>query len=185
MTTIRPRSPIPLSLSLCAVALFAASCGESDAPGNTPSASPAMQKYVLQEDPGDALSVVEAKKTEAGTQVVVAGRVDQITKGAALFRLMDKALHYCGEVRPEGCKTPWDYCCETPETQKANRLLVEVRDANGQPIAADTLPELRLLDHVEVKGTLQHDAQGNPVLVADGWFRVERPQLVDGLNWPQ
>ena len=49
---------------------------------------------------------------------------------------------------------------------------------------ADALPGLRLLDRIAVKGKLVHDAHGNATILADGWFRRDRPPLRDGLRWP-
>lgn len=178
-----------LTLSLIPIVPFAASCGGSDTPAteNGAGAPPAaMQQYVLQADPGESIGVVAARQREAGTQMVVAGRIARIGKGAAVFWLMDKQLPYCGEVRSEDtCKTPWDYCCETPDTYRANSLLVEIRDQGGQPVPTPSLPGLRLLDHVEVTGTIEKDEQGNPVLLAAGYFRVARPELPDDVRWPQ
>ena len=62
---------------------------------------------------------------------------------------------------------------------------LEFRDGKGEPIENDG-KELRLLDLVVVKGTLEKTESGGLLIVAkDGWFRAERPKLPDGLKWPQ
>lgn len=185
--TFRSRRFSRSVLPLLAVAFAAAgtSCGPAESEGSAPPAAPELQRYVLHERPAAGRSVLEAKQAEPGTKLVVEGRVARIVKGFGVFTLVGKELPYCGETNKEdGCKTPWDYCCETSETITKQSLGVEVRDANGQPIAAATLPELRLLDHVAVAGTMTQDEHGNRVLLADGWFRIERPDLPADVRWP-
>ena len=46
------------------------------------------------------------------------------------------------------------------------------------------MPGTRLCDLVKVTGELVVDDNGNPVLVADGLFQVERPELPDYVKWP-
>lgn len=62
---------------------------------------------------------------------------------------------------------------------------VQARGADGKLLQAASLPGLRLLDLVVVKGKVEKDAQGNVAVVTTGWFSRERPQLPDGLEWPQ
>jgi hypothetical protein len=168
-----------------------AACGggsnQSVAPApSAPPADAALQKVVLAADPGPALAVTAAKAKGAAEQVVVTGRVASVVKGFAVFTLMDEALEYCGQVNKEdGCKTPWDYCCDTQQKRTEHSLLVEFRDAKGQPIGTPSLPDTRLLDLLKVRGKLQNDDNGNLVLVADGMFRVQRPELPADVNWPK
>ena len=53
------------------------------------------------------------------------------------------------------------------------------------PLATPSLPNTRLLDHVKVTGELTKDEYGNLVLLADGIYRIERPNLPDYVKWPQ
>jgi hypothetical protein len=179
---------VKLSLVLSAPFLvLAAACG-GDAPKSPPPAqppAPALAKLALASKPNGAVAVVEAKKAGAADACVVSGRVANLVPGFAVFTLMDLSLPYCGEKNKEdGCKTPWDYCCDSADTRTANSLLVEVRDANGKPIAG-SLGDLRLLDAVTVAGKLTKDEHGNHVLLATGWFRDARPELPANLRWPQ
>ena len=163
-------------------------CGADAATGGPPSvaASPAMMKYVLAKDPGDAEGVKAAKTAGVVERVTVLGRIGRrIEKGFAMFTLVDTELPYCGEKNKEDkCTTPWDYCCEEDKIP-AYSLLVEVRGADGKPIATPALPDMRLLDLVKVTGKLVTDEHGNLSLLADGLFRVQRPKVRDGLLWPQ
>ncbi|HEU4418510.1 MAG TPA: hypothetical protein VFT55_06195 [Planctomycetota bacterium] len=173
------------SLSLL---LLLGACG-ADAASGPPAAAadPAVAKLVLGKDPGDAKSVKAAKAAGATERAVVFGRIGmRIEPGLAMFTLVDTELPYCGEKNTgDNCKTPWDYCCENKDTILANSLLVEVRGADGKPIATPALPELRLLDAVKVTGKLITDDHGNLALLADGLFRVQRPKVPDDLRWPQ
>lgn len=167
--------------------LILAACG-AKAPGipTPPPAAPALAAFVLAADPGEALDVVAAKLGGPAAKVTVQGRLAEITRGVAAFRLVDFELPYCGEkAKEDTCKTPWDYCCEDSKTIVANTMVVELRDAAGKPIASPSLPDLRLLDAVKVTGELVKDEMGNFTLLAKGYFRSARPQLPDGLNWPQ
>ena len=124
-----------------------AACGsESKTPEAKPPA-PAVAAAVLAADPGAALSVDKAKAGGPKDTVVVTGRIAKVVPRFAVMTLMDTSLPYCGEKSTEDdCRTPWDYCCESADTQRANSLLVEVRDANGKPIATESLPDMRLLE---------------------------------------
>jgi hypothetical protein len=129
--------------------------------------------------------VSDAKKAGAADARSVSGRIANVVPGFAVFTLMDSSLPYCGEKNKEdGCKTPWDYCCESAETRTSNSLLVEVRDTKGKPITG-SLGDLRLLDAVTVVGKLTKDEHGNDVLLATGWHRDARPELPANLRWPQ
>lgn len=177
-------------LSFCVVLSCLAACGGgakgAGGPSPSPSAEASLQKLVLAADPGPALAVTAAKAKGAADQVVVTGRVASVVKGFVVFTLMDQALEYCGQVNKEDkCETPWDYCCDSQEKRTEHSLLVEFRDGKGQPIAAPSLPDTRLLDLLKVRGKLQNDENGNLVLVADGMFRVQRPELPAYVKWPQ
>jgi len=165
---------IPAAL---AMALLAA-CGGEKAPaggGAAPGASDALKGFTLAADPGDAVSVKEAREKEG--DAVVVGRVQEIVKGYASFRLVDAALQYCGQdpASDDDCETPWDFCCIPKDELAANMILVEAQGTDGRPVASAAIPDLRLLDLVAVKGKLQHDEHGNVTLLAKGWYRRERP----------
>ena len=173
-------------LSLSVLAALAACGAEGRATPAKDTGPDAGATFALATDPGQAVTVVAAKERGAGdATLVVQGRIESLTKGFAILKLMDTALKYCGEVHAEGCKTPWDFCCDTPEVRREHRLLVEFHGPDGRPVETRGLPDTRLLDLVKVRGRLTENAQGSLVLVADGYWQVERPTLPDGLNWPE
>jgi hypothetical protein len=181
------RSAPFLSAAFAALALLASCSGGSPAAGSPPAAPtpPEVARLQLAAKPAGAVSVVEAKKAGPGERVVT-GRIANVVRGFAVLTLIDTSLPYCGEKNKEDdCKTPWDYCCETAETRSAHSIVVEARGADGKPLRAQSLPELRLLDVVTATGRLQVDEHGNHVLVATGWHRDARPELPAGLRWPE
>jgi hypothetical protein len=62
---------------------------------------------------------------------------------------------------------------------------VQARGSDGKLMPAGSLPGLRLLDLVVVKGKVEKDAQGNVAVITTGWFSRERPTLPDDLHWPE
>ncbi|MDH3592259.1 MAG: hypothetical protein OER88_10295 [Planctomycetota bacterium] len=177
---------------LIVIALVAAGCGEkqekkADAPAvQPPAVHPAVAKLTLTTDPGDAMPVVDAKKTAARDEVVVVGRIDNIVKGFATFNIVDESLDYCnsGDDPMENCPTPWDYCCTNPDHKSAGTMTIEARGDDGA-VLKSTLPGLRLLDLIVVRGKLVKDEHGNVTVRATGWFRRDRPELKGELRWPE
>ncbi len=178
-------------LPLCLCAAFAA-CGKDDA--SKPSAAPAggaseaTSKYAMPADPKDAISVLEAKKTAAAAaskkDVVVVGRIKDMTPGFAAFTLTDLSLKYCGEGEggDDRCETPWDYCCEDPKDISAATIAVAVKE-KGEVVALPKIPELRNADLVAVAGTLTKD-KDDIVLEATGWHRRDRPKFGPNVKFP-
>jgi hypothetical protein len=174
-----------LTLTLLALLPFHTACSKAD---NGPAAVPASaeaQKLLLTADPGAALAVAKVKADGPTDEVTVEGRLYKITKGYAAMRIMDLTMDYCGEIKTEGCPTPWDYCCDTKGDIAAGSLLVEARNADGKPLKTPALPNLRLLDKVKVTGKLIKDDHGNLVLLASGMFRSDRPTVPDFVKWPE
>jgi len=179
---------IPKRFLFLSVLTLLAACGGEQPGGQhpAPKAGDPSAALALAADPGEAVSVLDAKEKGPGdATIVVQGRVYDLTKGWAILKLMDTELKYCGEVHAEGCKTPWDYCCDTPEAHREHELLVEFRGDNGKPIKTDALPKTRLLDLMKIRGKMTKDEHGSLVLLADGLWQVERPELPEGLDWPE
>jgi hypothetical protein len=170
---------------LLSTALVLGGCGGDNA--NTPSADTpgAPASLLLADDVGDAVGIIDAKAGEAGAEIAVVGRVQEINRdGYAVFYLVDDSIDYCGRGEEDcGCKTPWDYCCDEQQMREA-RMPVELRGPGGMPVKSSELG-LRLLDLVAVKGTLEKTDEGGLVLLAkDGWYRRERPTIPEGVKWP-
>ncbi len=158
-----PRTRMFARLCLAALPDALLSCGESGpAPsassGATPAPTDAGSTWLLAWSPQGATSVTDAKASaQEGDTVVIRGRIggrrDPITGGSPVFTIVDLELPYCGQEVADGCGTPWDYCCETPDTISANSATVQVIDGAGSPIGDDlTSQGLSALDEVVVVG---------------------------------
>ena len=137
-------------------AILAAGCGKSEtvvietesAKGGTEAAPAAAEALpaglLLDAAPEGAKSLEEVKKSaREGDSVVLRGRVggalDPFVKGRAMMTVADAGLVPCSEMEmgEDGCITPWDYCCEAPESLKAKVATIEVDGADGRPLKAD------------------------------------------------
>jgi len=108
----------------------------SAAPGDTT----LPDTLFLTEAPTEVASLLEARQSAAvGDEVAFAarigGRVDPFTKQAAVFLVADRAVPTCVDKHgPDGCPTPWDYCCEPKDNLLANLATVQIVDADGRPL---------------------------------------------------
>lgn len=127
--------------------LLAATLSACERAGQTPGAttqrstagapSPA---WVLAQMPADPVGVAELKPTaKEGDHVVVRGRIggraEPMAEGSPVLVIMDSSLPSCADNPEDACRTPWDYCCETPEAITANNATVQVVDASGAPVS--------------------------------------------------
>ena len=123
-------------------------------------------------EPAEAKSVGALRVgVESGTDVVVMGRVRDISERSA-FTLADMALVSCAAMEdPDHCLTPWDYCCEDPEALQLGTLMVEFTE-NGTPVkeTARGFHGLDNLSEVVVTGKLSIDDLGNMSVAASTVF---------------
>ncbi|MAY74694.1 MAG: hypothetical protein CMJ31_08300 [Phycisphaerae bacterium] len=161
-----------------------ASCGESDSgvPASSVSAatSPTEVPWLLTAEPADeAQSVTEAKASAKEGDVViirarVGGRAEPMSEGSPVFTVMDLAVPSCADMEEDHCATPWDYCCETPESIKANAATVQVVNADGtasttSPMAGGVHP----LDEVIIVGAVGPRPTADVLTIrATGVYRV-------------
>lgn len=119
-------------------------------------------ELMLAAEPEGAKSVGEVRKSaKEGAEVVVVGRVggrkDPFVAGRAILMLADAAVKACGERGCEdGCKTPWDFCCEPSESLSANTLTVQVVDEEGKPLKYELrgVAGIKPLSEVVIRGTV-------------------------------
>ena len=169
------RSTILAFAFLTIASLILTGC-ENDASTAQNTAEPTSPTWVLTSAPEGALGVTEAKASAAeGEQIVFRGRIggrkEPLSAESPVFIVMDLAIPHCGE---DTCRTPWDYCCETPETKTTNSATVQIVDARGQPITeSPTAQGLTALDEVIVVGIVAARPSENVLTVkATGIYRV-------------
>jgi hypothetical protein len=93
--------------------------------------------FFVETAPADPKGIVELKKgVKAGDSVVmhgrIAGREDPFTAGRASFMMTDMTLPVC----EDGCKTPWDHCCDDAKEIAANAATAQLVDEKGEVIKA-------------------------------------------------
>ncbi len=152
------------SISALALAIFLfVGCGGGDdnAASNNAGASSANTDWMLASMPDDAQPVAELKKTakEGDTVAIrgrIGGRMDPMSKDSAVFVIMDPAIPSCADMAiPDHCPTPWDYCCEKPDSKIANSATIQLVDESGSPREIDLQSfGLKPLDEVVVVGTV-------------------------------
>ena len=170
---------IHLALLSALSAVFLSGCGKSEEAPVEPSASgsadvgnPAREALLAERPVGTVALATALNAGLEGVEVTVEGRVggtlDPITDGFAAFVLADEAIWFCDEGEDDHCPTPWDACCENPETVKSLRILVQFPDEEGYPLRGHLLKELGLAPNqtVAVTGQMATDAQGNRLLNA-------------------
>jgi len=161
-----------LGLVVGAIAAGVAGCSEESSPEQSAPAGE-VSSWLLMHEPEGAVGVVEAKASaQEGDSVVIRGRIggraEPLTPGSPVFTMMDLGVAHCGANPEDGCETPWDYCCETPDSIVSNGATVQVTGVEG-----GTLEGLSPLDEVVVVGTVgPRPAPAVLTIVATGVHRV-------------
>lgn len=146
--------------ALTAVLILLTGCGGSESDSNTSASAdavttPTNASWVLASAPEGAVSVSEAKAgAKEGDEIVIHGRIggrrNPMDASSPVFTIVDLGLEYCGQTHDDGCRTPWDYCCETPETITSNSATVQIV-SDG---TIDLTSALEPLDEVILRGTV-------------------------------
>lgn len=137
MTMMTP----PRCLALAACGLIAC-CGKPEsvaAPepdGAPPSARLGEVLAATPEGEPGAIHLVRMT-AQPGDPVTVRGRVmgnaSPFVEGRAAFILGDpEVLTSCDEIPGDGCESPWDACCDSPEDKLRGTATIQVIDAGGQ-----------------------------------------------------
>jgi hypothetical protein len=180
-----------MSLAISALVLLIGlnGCGEGEkaAPAAAPPpavAGPTLPPgTVLTQAPADAKDVsVLKKEAKEGDEVVIRGQVGgdkaPIVNMRAIMSIVDMKLPACNLKPGDDCATPWDFCCETAESLKANSATIQFTGDNGRPLMTDlrTVNGLGCLSVVVVKGKVMKREKDNLIINASGIY-VEKPSL--------
>lgn len=167
------------SLLLSSAVLALIGCGSSSTSSEVAQVTPVSidgSKFILADEPEDAVGVIEARESaEDGAPVVVVGRIggsaNPWIKGRAAFLLLDASMSVVAEGEdsggPELCTGD---CCASERA--GCTTLVKVVDADGKLVAADSRHLLGVAenDFVVVRGKVNKDESGNIIVLADGVF---------------
>jgi len=133
-----------MSVAVCAVALSLTlamtGCGSESGPTPTAGGDPDQPRWLLDAAPEQVVSVTEAKAAlQPGDTVAmrarVGGRMEPMSEDGSVFTVMDASVLSCADMGDDDhCATPWDYCCETPESIRANAATVQLVDAAGTDV---------------------------------------------------
>lgn len=173
---------ILLSAAICGMLTLAA-CEKKPVTNTTPKTAAGTPAALpgdlfLTAAPPDAKPVeaVKAAAPKVGDTVAISGRIggsrNPFVDGKAAFTLMGPELKACSDVEGDGCKYPWDYCCEKKEDIAAHSALIQVVDASGAPIRAGLKGEkgLKELSKVVVVGKVTQVEGPNMVINATGIY---------------
>ncbi|MCP4594249.1 MAG: hypothetical protein GY842_26260 [bacterium] len=141
---------------------------------NQPAPATLAANLFVPEAPVGARGVTEVKADAGATGAVVVhgrigGRANPFVDGAAVLLLADASMKACNELHGDGCKTPWDYCCEARESLTANTATIQIVGADGKPLKINLNGRhgLTPLARITVAGEItQRDASGTLVINA-------------------
>jgi hypothetical protein len=168
-----------LAFTLSSALALIAGCGSKSDVGTRSvdsHASVGSSKYVLTDEPDEAIGIIEARESaNDGDPIVVVGRIGGTTNpwvdGRAAFTLLDASM----VLVPEGTESEEGELC-TGDCCAAERahatMLVKFVDDVGRVLAVDSRRLLGLSENemVVVRGKAAKDESGNVALIADGVF---------------
>jgi hypothetical protein len=142
----------------------------------------------VDEEPADAKCVAEVKKAaKKGERVVVkakvGGRSEPFVKNRAMLVVADRCMKSCDQIPGDTCAKPWDYCCEPPESLKANTMTVQFVGADGKVLktGAQGVHGLEPLALVVIVGkVVERDDKGTFVVQAEKVFVEKDDAETDG-----
>lgn len=152
---------------------FATACAKSESTAALQTSNVPETFFVAVAPPSPKSVGEVVASAKDGDQVVVTGRVGGAHKvfvdDYAAFTIVDAKLAACNANETDECKTPWDYCCESPDTMAANALSVELV-TDGKLLKANPrgFHGLDLLKTVVVQGKVAKDEAGNVRVLASG-----------------
>ena len=165
-----------LALLLLA-ALVIAGCARRESDSVTDDQVNAVgREFLIEQEPADAQPVAEAIQGEDASEITIVGRIggekEPMIDGLAAFTIVDPSLKACSDIEGDLCETPWDYCCESPDTMQTHSVTVKFTDENGTvvPVDAGKLFGVKPLQTVVVKGKLQKDKSGKTAVVAEKMY---------------
>ncbi|MFM7260363.1 MAG: hypothetical protein ACKO3W_07135 [bacterium] len=159
-------------------------------PPKPPTDAPRIPDSVFVDtEPADAkcVSVVKRDAKKGDTVVIAAkigGRAEPFVKNRAIVIVADRCMKSCDQIPGDTCAKPWDYCCEPPESLKANTMTLQFTGDDGKVLktGAQGVHGLEPLALVVIEGVVtEKDDKGTFVVRAKRVF-VEKPEEHEGAS---
>lgn len=118
-------------------------------------------KQVFSTPPTGKPDAIHKARTTAkpGDTITLKGRVmgnlKPFVEGRSIFIVGDtEKLKACSDTPGDGCETPWDNCCDSPEAIKQGTATIQVVDAKGKVLkeGIENVNGLKKLSYVTVSG---------------------------------
>jgi hypothetical protein len=168
-----------LAAMFASTVAFIAGCGHAphaESVFHTSTNSIDGSRYLLSEEPDDAIGVIEARESAAdGDAITVVGRIGGTTSpwvnGRAAFTLLDASLVLVADGADSGEGEICTGDCCAAERAHAT-MLVKILEERGRVLQIDSRRLLGLAenDMVVVRGKATKDKSGNVSLIADAVF---------------
>jgi hypothetical protein len=170
-----------VGLLVCCLAIGAvAGCGQSTAISDA-EASRVRARFSLEEEPADAVSVLEARELATGetgqSEIVLFGKIPASptpwTKGRALFLVADPSLAVAGGDDPaHACGDGCPFCAKKQEDQTEALAVVEFVDDAGKVLSHDARQLFGVEENqiVVVRGKPRVDELGSLIISARGLY---------------
>ena len=161
---------------LLIVSMFAfASCGEKNETTDTKESanSNELESIIVKTAPENAQSIYVAReKAKPGDKLTIQGKVmgarQVFVDGRAILKLGDPELiTSCDLIPGDSCETPWDVCCDDPDTIKESTLTVQVVDADGKVLKSGFkgVSGIKELSKLVVTGTVAEGSNKDNLLL--------------------
>ena len=152
---------------------------ETTAPSSTdttptaPTTASALNDILLPAAPANPVSITEARKDPTpGKEVTISGdiigRDTVFVPNRAVLILGDPdVITSCNRNAADGCKTPWDVCCDDPDVVTASIATIQVADADGQlhKSGLKGLGGMKELSQLVVQGTIAEDSGPDNLII--------------------
>ncbi len=158
---------------MTALTLILASCGDSKETTSTETKKDLLPKTLMtQVAPAEAKNVTVAREmVKANEPITVTGTIGGVkapfVDSRASFIIADHTtMKACGTTCTT-CPTPWDFCCEPPETLQKSIVSVQVVDANGKVIKQGLKSYSGLTENqvVTISGKFSKNSSKNLILI--------------------
>ena len=125
-------------IALTALALASCQSKDDDSTAAQQPASAELTAIIDAKVDGDAQDIHVIRQTaKPGDTITIKGRImgndNPFVEGRAAFILGDsEVITACSDRASDGCSTPWDTCCDTPEDIKRATATIQIINADGR-----------------------------------------------------